>query len=230
MFRRLLVSSLSIVVVLLTGQALADATVVLSKGSEADKQTGSPRQKVNDSCLWCHNEIKGTLARTEHHEGKCVSCHVGAKRHRRSLTQGESGLGSIALPQSKECLACHENDRKLMNWALSNHGKAKLNCRDCHGVHTPKEARQTGLALPKSDRKSAICMDCHQEVATRPNMTSQHRVKEGTMLCMKCHDPHKPARTAARLDSHRPSRDCNATFSPTMCVRDVAPVQTAGSP
>lgn len=195
MFRRWLVSSISIIVLMLAGQALADATMILSKGSAEDQQKGGGRQRVNDSCLWCHGEITGTAARIEHHHySKCVSCHTGAKGHRQSLARGESGLGSIALPQTKECLGCHKNDKKLMNWALTEHGRAKLNCRDCHGVHSPKEARQSALALPKSDRRSAVCMDCHQEVGKRPNMASHQLVKQGAMSCMNCHDPHGSAR------------------------------------
>lgn len=195
MFRRWLVSSISIAVLTFAGQALADVTMVISKGSEGDQQRDGGRQKGNDSCLWCHAEITGTAARIEHHhDSRCVSCHKGAKRHRQSLARGDSGLGSIALPQAKECLGCHKDDRKLMNWAVTEHGKAKLNCRDCHGVHSPKEPRQSGFALEKSDRRSAICLDCHLDVATRPGMTPHHPEKRSATSCMNCHDPHAPAR------------------------------------
>jgi DmsE family decaheme c-type cytochrome len=121
----------------------------------------------------------------EYHKD-CLTCHTPTDE--KHFVEGGK---TMQFPDAEKCLACHQKqDMKRKNWAFSEHGKAKLNCRDCHGIHQPKQPKQLNLALWKTDNKSAVCMGCHQDVAARMNMSSHHPVKEGALSCVSCHDPH----------------------------------------
>jgi DmsE family decaheme c-type cytochrome len=146
-------------------------------------------------CTACHVTINGDKARPEHDHGKCESCHTTGKAHRQALVRGEPGKGSIDMPQSKECTSCHNKDKKLMNWSFSSHSKAGGNCTDCHTVHASPQSRSLSLSASKMDRNSAMCVKCHQDVASAQNMRSHHPVKEGGMTCVSCHDVHGGTQT-----------------------------------
>jgi DmsE family decaheme c-type cytochrome len=184
------------------GGALADAakpattTPVTPKAIQESMQSGVARAVLGASCISCHKEIKGTTARPEHYHGNCETCHAGGDAHRQSIAKGESGIGSIANPQSAECRTCHKNDRKLMNWAFSVHSKAGGNCSDCHAVHASPVTRNTSVATPKVDQNSAVCIKCHLDTNSQFRMRSHHPVLEGAMGCTGCHNPHGSDQTA----------------------------------
>ncbi len=140
-------------------------------------------------CKTCHVPYDAHKVNVYHND--CAACHtLTDEKH---LLEGGK---TIKFPDADKCLACHKKqDIKRMNWAFSEHGKAKLECRECHGIHSPKKPKQFNMALWKTDPKSALCMGCHQDVAARMNMTSHHPVKEGALSCVSCHDPHSGKQT-----------------------------------
>jgi len=146
-------------------------------------------------CADCHAIIKGNKTRPEHDHGKCESCHTGGKAHRQALVRGEPVKGTIEMPQNKECTSCHSKDKKLMNWSFSSHSKAGGSCTDCHAVHASPLSKSSSLTASKMDKNSAVCVKCHQDVASSLNMSSHHPVKEGAMACASCHDVHGGTQT-----------------------------------
>lgn len=144
----------------------------------------------NAACKTCHVADEGHKVNAYHSD--CAACHtLTDPKH---MTEG--GKKNVKFPASENCLSCHQsNDHKRMNWSFSEHKKAQVECRDCHGLHSPKKPKQFSLALWKTDTQSAVCMDCHQEVAARLNMPSHHPVKEGALSCVSCHDPHNGKQT-----------------------------------
>ena len=143
------------------------------------------------TCVSCHTDVKGVQHRSEnHHHRRCENCHIGGNAHRQSLIRGDGGKGSIAKPENKECIACHKNDRKLMDWAFNVHNKAGGNCRDCHANHVSQDARNAGLSATKTDKHSAACIKCHQDTGSQFRMRSHHPIPEGGMGCTGCHNPH----------------------------------------
>jgi DmsE family decaheme c-type cytochrome len=146
-------------------------------------------------CADCHAVIKGEKTRPEHDHGKCESCHTTETEHRQALIKGESPKGTMAMPKSKECSSCHKTDKKLMNWKFSAHSKAGGECTDCHAMHVSPLAKSPNLTASKMDKNSAMCVKCHQDVASAQNMRSHHPVKEGAMSCVSCHDVHGGAQT-----------------------------------
>lgn len=145
-----------------------------------------------DQCVECHK----TEATTSHaFHGECNSCHVNAGDHARNQEAREKAKGAkpaavvATKPESKDCLSCHEADKKRMHFAIAEHNKAGIQCRDCHGNHTPK-IKTLNAGMEKGGKTTALCATCHQDVLAKFSMTSHHPVKEGGATCTGCHDPH----------------------------------------
>ena len=174
---------------ILAGFALLTGTA-LAQESPAPGSTLPPTG--SQVCKTCHVPYEGHRVNVYHSD--CNACHTVTEASH--LVKGGPAKGNVKFPDSENCLACHKtNDHKRMNWAFSEHSKANVQCRDCHGMHQPKKPRQFNLALWKSDQTTAVCLDCHQDVAARLNMPSHHPVKEGALSCTSCHDPHNGKQT-----------------------------------
>lgn len=151
----------------------------------------APAPVGNEVCKTCHVPYDAHKVNIYHSD--CLACHTPETKH---LTEG--GKGSVQFPTADKCLACHQhNDHRRMNWAFSEHKKAKLECRNCHGMHSPEIHLESGqefkglnASMWKSDRKSALCVTCHKDIAARLTMPSHHPVMEGALSCVSCHDPH----------------------------------------
>jgi DmsE family decaheme c-type cytochrome len=159
-------------------------------------QEAAPAPISKETCKTCHVPYEEHKVNVYHND--CLACHTPEPKH-----VVEGGKGTVRFPTADKCLACHKNnDPKRMNWAFSAHGKAGVECRHCHGVHSPdihlKEGREfkgVNVGMWKSDERSAVCMTCHNDVAARMNMPSHHPVKEGGLSCVNCHDPHSGKQT-----------------------------------
>lgn len=174
---RILLAILSTCVGLMLGSPTAWA-----QASDAPVPIGS------DLCKTCHVPYEGHKVNVYHSD--CVACHTPQERH---LVEG--GRGTVSLPAAANCLTCHQSsDHKRMNWDFSPHRQARLDCRDCHGLHSPK-VKEVNVGMWKSDRHSQLCMNCHKDVAARMTMPSHHPVREGGLSCVHCHDPHSGRET-----------------------------------
>ena len=146
-----------------------------------------------DQCVECHK----TEATTSHaFHGECNSCHLNAGDHAKAHEAREKAKGPnkppkviATKPESAECLACHESDKRRMHFSIAEHNKAGVQCRDCHGNHTPK-VKTLNAGMEKGGKTTALCATCHQDVLAKFSMTSHHPVKEGGATCTGCHDPH----------------------------------------
>ncbi|MBT9520044.1 MAG: hypothetical protein IV101_04045 [Dechloromonas sp.] len=148
---------------------------------------------VGAECISCHEAE--TKAHAYH--GDCVSCHTSAVDHAKVEETRENATAKTAkpksvlagLPESKQCLTCHETDKKRTHFAFAEHNKAGVQCNDCHGNHTDKVKKLNASQL-KGGKTTALCATCHQDVLAKFNMPSHHPVKEGGATCTGCHDPH----------------------------------------
>jgi DmsE family decaheme c-type cytochrome len=166
-------------------KAILMAVVGMCLAANASGNEGAAQIPVgNQVCKTCHADFEAHKTYAYHSD--CTACHTLVDE--KHVVDGGK---TVQFPDAQKCLDCHRTqDVKRMNWAFTEHGRAKLDCRDCHGVHAPKQPKQMDLALWKSDRGSAICLGCHQEVAARLTMFSHHPVREGALSCLSCHDPH----------------------------------------
>jgi DmsE family decaheme c-type cytochrome len=99
------------------------------------------------------------------------------------------------MPDSDQCLSCHSQDSKRMNFTFAEHHKAGVQCSDCHGVHSPKLGAP-GAGMERFAQDTALCANCHQDVLVRFGMRSHHAVREGALACNTCHDPHGSKQTS----------------------------------
>ena len=147
----------------------------------------SSLQVSDKQCLDCH-EVE---SQTHFYHGDCASCHVDAKTH---ATAGKSRRSLPGKPESTQCLACHETDKRRMHFSISEHNNAGVQCSDCHGIHQSK-INKLNVSAVKGGKETALCATCHQDVLARFTMNSHHPVKEGGVTCTGCHNPHDSSQT-----------------------------------
>lgn len=147
-----------------------------------------------DECITCHEDVGGHAPIPTYH-AECESCHGLGSVHADSEEPVD-----IRFPSSADCLGCHESGRTThLAWATGEHERAGLICSDCHNVHNrePLHVRQVQrVAFRRSDPNSALCVQCHQDVASRLSFPSHHPVREGMLSCTDCHAPHGDRRSA----------------------------------
>lgn len=175
----------------------------VAQTSPSGNQAAATQAPASPTCVDCHAEIKGTKARPGHDHGTCESCHTGGPGHLQAMLNAAPAKGTISLPESKECLGCHAGDKKLMNWHFSVHAKADGGCRTCHAIHESPVSETADRTFNRTDKASAKCISCHQEVRSQFNMASHHPVKEGGMSCSSCHDPHGGNQTLLKSSNER---------------------------
>ena len=169
-----------------------------------------------DACLGCHDEEEpfptSEIFATVHghpeidgspfsssdpenypHGLQCEACHGPAGEHtKKLLAEGEIrqpmlNFGSQANVrsdlQNQMCLACHE-DYNRSHWQHSAHERSLLACTDCHEIHD----REDSVRLHASHND--FCVSCHQDVGASMFQRSSHPMRESTLVCRDCHDPH----------------------------------------
>jgi DmsE family decaheme c-type cytochrome len=83
------------------------------------------------------------------------------------------------------CTTCHSKGDQAF-WDGSQHEGRDLSCVSCHSVHSP-ESDDSQLALPT---QTVTCAQCHQDKVAQVQRTTHMPVREGTMQCASCHNPH----------------------------------------
>jgi DmsE family decaheme c-type cytochrome len=184
-----------------------------------------------EQCVSCHEGEAKAQTKAHAYHGECKSCHINAVDHAKVEEEREKGndkLKSVlaTLPKTEQCMSCHVKDAKHMNFAFSDHNKAGVQCRDCHGNHTPK-VKNLNAGLLKAGKEVALCATCHQDVMASFSQRSHHPVKEGGLTCSNCHDTHGSqntsliAKTAQCTQCHQNVRGPHA-FEHPPAVEDCA--------
>lgn len=185
------------------------ALVALALGSIATIAAEEP------PCAVCHGEVaEGDHA---HPIGgpeaapACSDCHRNAAGHPR---RGPDALPDTMMRFDAEpvnaraavCLDCHEAVHHGPGQDL--HRQAGIACDGCHGVHASSAPESATLpaGFDRLDSASALCGDCHQAVFAEFAFNERHRLAEGAVSCVSCHDPHKAERPS--LLSHRNEETC----------------------
>lgn len=103
-------------------------------------------------------------------------------------------------PGSKvqRCMWCHRNDQP--RFRTSPHAMGGMDCTSCHDIVC---GQSTGLwplqktitqygSLLQPDTSSSTCLECHSDVVAQFEMSEGHRLEEGIVECVSCHNPHEP--------------------------------------
>jgi DmsE family decaheme c-type cytochrome len=160
----------------------------------------SPPYAGSDACGTCHEDIAKAFAKSAHHlvdidkkrgwDGRaCESCHGPGQKHAESADAAaiRNPAKLTAAATDRICLTCHLNQPTHVGRLQSSHGKDAVACTTCHKVHS---GGADGLVVRKPAAINEQCSGCHLNVWAQFQLPNHHRLPEGAMACVDCHNPH----------------------------------------
>jgi DmsE family decaheme c-type cytochrome len=150
-----------------------------------------------DTCAICHEDIVKAFAKNAHqaletdaHKGfaghACESCHGPGEKHAESadatLIRNPAKLAPAAI--DKICLDCHLNQPTHVGRLESSHAKNEIACTSCHKVHSDEMVARTAAKI------NTQCSGCHATEWAEFQRPDHHKLPEGAMSCVDCHNPH----------------------------------------
>jgi DmsE family decaheme c-type cytochrome len=160
-----------------------------------------PAQYVgSDTCQACHEDIFNAFQKNPHHaveadkkrgfDGKaCESCHGPGSKHADSMSAADIRQPAKLRPAEadKICLVCHLSQPTHVGRINSSHARNQVACVACHSIH---KNGPSGLVARKAADINQLCARCHTDVWASFQRPYKHRVTEGAMSCVDCHNPH----------------------------------------
>jgi len=154
----------------------------------------------SDTCQGCHEDIFNAFQKNPHHEveadkkrgfdGKaCESCHGPGSKHAESMNAADIRNPAKISPAAadKVCLTCHLNQPTHVGRITSSHAKNQVACVACHSIH---QNGPNGLVPRKAADINKLCASCHPNVWASFQRPYTHKLPQGAMSCVDCHNPH----------------------------------------
>ncbi len=150
----------------------------------------------SEACATCHEDKKPIslayhkVLETEKRLGRvgqtCEACHGPGKAHAESadIEKILSFKTAAASRVNQACLSCHSQAARGSGKFFDAHSRNALSCTSCHIVHTPKARPLLGEKL------GALCESCHLNVKAEFARPYRHKLQEGLVSCVDCHNPH----------------------------------------
>jgi DmsE family decaheme c-type cytochrome len=177
-----------------------------------------------EACTACHDDLgkaflktrHGLLDRDEKRGWKgmaCESCHGPGQKH------GEAAEPKLIFQPTKEtprvadamCLDCHKSQATHAGRINGSHSRVQIPCTTCHPVHHEREVAPLPQTLSRTvqSQSTQLCLRCHSDTWAQLQRPHAHRVTEGAMTCVDCHNPHGTPRafanrTTARTTNNEP--------------------------
>jgi DmsE family decaheme c-type cytochrome len=162
--------------------------------------TPSPAYVGSETCQPCHEDIYNAFQKNPHKlvdtqkrrgwEAKaCESCHGPGGKHAESADKADI-VNPSRLPAAaadRDCLKCHLNQPTHIGRIQSSHAKNEVACTACHSIH---RNGPNGLVPRKMAAVNELCASCHTAVWASFQRPYKHRLPEGAMSCVDCHNPH----------------------------------------
>lgn len=160
----------------------------------------------SEVCLTCHEDIGTAFVRNPHHvvetdkkrgwAGKgCESCHGPGSNHAGSASAADiRNPSKLASAEGNSlCLTCHLNKPSHSGPIQGSHAMNQVACTACHKIHANGPF---GLVARKPREVNELCGTCHLTVMAQFQKPYTHRVAQGAMSCVDCHNPHGGLRKA----------------------------------
>ncbi len=175
-----------------------------AKPAEEAKPAAVATYVGSEACQACHEEIYKSFAKSPHQvvekvpargwKGKaCESCHGPGSKHAESVSPDDIvNPGKLdAVKADRACLKCHLNQPSQANRIQSGHAKNQVSCVGCHTMHKAGPGGgEPGVAPRKAAAINKQCASCHSPVWAEFQRPHRHKLNEGAMSCVDCHNPH----------------------------------------
>jgi len=185
------------------------AAVLFSTAAVFAQDTPAPAAPAgmagSDKCGACHDEITKAFDKNPHHALEidkrrghagfgCESCHGPAAKHTDSLAAADIvNPGKLSADeQNKLCLSCHRNEQTRVGRIAGGHAKDGPGCVGCHSIHGTDHRPMVVHAAAAVNK---MCADCHPSIWADFQKPYKHRLPEGAMSCVGCHNPHGSGKT-----------------------------------
>lgn len=187
---RLLLFSLTL---FLSGSIAAHAQdTALPKGYAGSETCAACHEDVVKGFLKNRHQILETNARRGWENRACESCHGPGEKHAESMEPADirNPLKLKPAEADKNCLTCHRNQPTHIGRINNNgHGRNEVACVSCHNVHK-SGAESTSVQYRRAEGINAKCASCHTDVWASFQRPHRHKLNEGAMSCVSCHNPH----------------------------------------
>jgi DmsE family decaheme c-type cytochrome len=181
--------------------SLAIGSAQQTAGAPASPEANKPAEYVgSETCQTCHEDIYKAFQKNPHHAVEtdkrrgwenraCESCHGPASKHTESLSAVDIRQPAklLASETDRICLTCHQNQPTHTGRIDSSHAKNQVSCVACHSVH---KNGPEGMVPRQQTTINQLCASCHSAVWASFQRPYKHRLPEGAMSCVDCHNPH----------------------------------------
>lgn len=192
---------LAVAALILTVNAWGAAQEKAASPAAPPPADNKPAEYVGSTtCQTCHEDIFNAFQKNPHQSVEtskkrgwetkaCESCHGPGSRHAESATATDIQNPAKLKPAQTDstCLKCHLNQPTHAGRLQSSHAKNEVSCVACHSIH---KNGPNGLVARKPAEVNAQCAGCHQAQWASFNRPYKHRLPEGAMSCVDCHNPH----------------------------------------
>jgi DmsE family decaheme c-type cytochrome len=168
----------------------------------AAAQTSSTQPSAyagSEACQMCHEDIYKAFQKNPHiavEKDKrhgfatraCESCHGPGAKHVES-TAATDIRNPAKLPvadSDRGCLTCHLNQPTHAGRIQSGHARNQVSCVTCHSIHKSAEE----MVPRRRQAINAECAQCHTAIWSNFARPYKHKLPEGAMSCVDCHNPH----------------------------------------
>ena len=157
-----------------------------------------------ETCEACHEDTVKAFQKNAHHALEtdahkgfaghaCESCHGPGEKHAESadatLIRNPAKLAPAAI--DKLCLDCHLNQPTQVGRLESSHAKNQIACTSV----VTRCTRTRWWRAPRSQINTQ-CSGCHASEWAQFQRPDHHKLPEGAMSCVDCHNPHGSIRPA----------------------------------
>jgi DmsE family decaheme c-type cytochrome len=159
------------------------------------------------ACSACHEDIFNAFQKSPHARvdadkwrgfagNACEACHGPGQKHTETVAAEDIRQPAKLPPAAadKICMSCHLNQPGHVGRLTNSHAKNQVSCVSCHKIHADGPMGLVPHGYPATNQ---LCASCHVNIWAQFQKPNHHRLPEGAMSCVDCHNPHGSVRPSA---------------------------------